>query len=125
MTDDTVTAKIAEWAALEEGATKGPWEPTTSQPTMNNRSGYRFGDPRRPAAFLAHQMRVEDAEFIGAARTAMPALLGFVREVLEGHEPDDEGRYCGECSSNAHGNALVPWPCPTEQAARKWLGGDL
>jgi hypothetical protein len=42
---------------------------------MDDRSAYRFGPSIRPAVFLAHQMRQVDAEFIAAARVALPALL--------------------------------------------------
>ena len=117
---DTVTAKLAEWEALVEGATPGSWEPTTSQPTMDNRSGYRFGDPRRPAAFLAHQMRYEDAAFIAAAPTIVRALLGFVKEVRDGHVEKHDPLFDEPACERCH----QTWPCDTEQAARKWIGGE-
>jgi len=83
MTDDTVTATLAEWEA-----------------DMGRRV---------PAA---------DPEDRNIAR----ALLGFAREVREGHEAEAEARAfdplcCARCREE--------WPCPTEQAARKWIGGQV
>jgi hypothetical protein len=137
MTDDTVTAKLAEWEALVEGATKGPWVvngPDEDWAAISSGPdsvihAYTTHDPDCEGCTCGGDeaghvaISVEDAEFIAAAPDLARSLLGFVREVTEGHEPDDEGRYCWACASNAYGNALVPWPCPTAQAARKWLGG--
>src|SRR5690606_11915941 len=96
-----------------------------------------------------------DAEFIAHARTAIPALLGFVREVRELHRPTPIHEECATdrptalCDRDDHlelgggqwvhesevlydacedcrdeDGSWVEWPCPTEQAARKWVGGE-
>ena len=72
---------------------------------------------------------VEDAEFIADARTAVPALLAAVRDVLalhtdggqsQGYTHDAPGGYgyidhcCTECGS--FGEFGEPWPCPTVRA---------
>lgn len=66
----------------------------------------------------------EDAEFIAAARTAVPALLGLARKVQKLHHIIRDSSLTSldvdpfwRCSCGA-------LDCPTEQAARKWLGGE-
>lgn len=68
MTDRT------ELRRLLELATPGPWEANTSEATMDDRSGWRIGHPRRPQAFSA-VMRAADAQLIAAAVNALPDLL--------------------------------------------------
>ena len=67
MTDRT------ELRRLLDEATPGPWEAKTSEATMNDRSGWRIGHPRRPQAFFA-VMRAADAQLIAAAVSALPLL---------------------------------------------------
>jgi len=133
MTDDTVTAKLAEWEALVEGATKGPY-------TLIEQGGYwvKVATADGYALMVGDASgdgtaRAPDARFIAAARAAMPALLGFVREVRKGHEARTWTEYgvpvLDEFDSPVrvhHGCACghKRWPCPTEQAARKWIGGE-
>lgn len=117
-TDDTVTAKLAEWEALVEGATEGPWESSTAN---RRRSAW----VRAAGGHMVdHYIRPADAEFIAAARTAMPALLGFVREVQKLHHLIKDSSLTSldvdpfwRCSCGA-------LDCPTEQAAWKWIGGE-
>src|SRR5690606_20280881 len=63
---------------------------------------------------------------VGRLRPITYALLGFVREVRSMHQRRHRtarmAAYCAECSRHACGD--VEWPCPTEQAARKWIGGE-
>src|SRR5690625_3323391 len=47
---------------IAEAATPGPWEATTSEVTMNDRSLWRIGDPHRPHVAQS-VMRQADAEF--------------------------------------------------------------
>jgi hypothetical protein len=125
---DTVTAKLAEWEALVEGATEGPWErrdvDEVHAPKMEDR------DEATDVATIFDPDA--DAEFIAAARTIVPTLLGFVREVREGHEPmdwcpnprhDAEG-VCPECVVTCVKDGL-DWPCHTEKVAQKWIGGEV
>ena len=129
--DDTVTAKLAEWEALVEGATPGEWAVNSETMCTDGGEYTVYGIVDVDSATVTHDgapafahtegMGQADAEFIAAARTAMPVLLGFVREVRKGHEPEPEARAfdplcCARCREE--------WPCPTEQAAQKWLGGE-
>lgn len=124
--DDTVIAKLAEWEALAEEATPGPWwfeaagesecgEPQCCSECWDNRI---WGD----GAVLTESMWLSeaDAEFIAAARTAMPALLGFVREVQhilanQRHEV---------IGARGVREQDVVRARDIEQAARKWIGGE-
>ena len=118
--DDTVTAKLAEWETLTNAATEGPWESSTAN---RRRSAW----VRAAGGHMVdHYIRPGDAEFIAAARTAMPALLGFVREVRALHvrEPYADEPSEGFCRNCQRGGAAGTWPCPTEQAAQKWIGGE-
>lgn len=121
---DTVTAKLAEWEALTERATEGPWLPSVRHPFDHGRRAVAVGHGEDHGAF-----RAADAEFIAAAREMVPALIGFVREVLELHPPypvpqkmvDGTIVACSECGSVD--DAPVEWPCPTVQALTKRIGG--
>jgi len=144
---DTVTAKLAEWEVLAEGGTEGEWR-------ADSATGQVWATPGEPC-LVATAGWVEDAEFIAHARTAMPALLGFVREVRELHRPTPIYEECATdrptalCDRDDHlelgggqwvhesevlydacedcrdeDGSWVEWPCPTEQAARKWIGGE-
>ena len=132
--DDTVTAKLAEWEALTGAATEGPWAPWLDQDGAKHMQGRLMvgnADAVIPDGEtwiegvdvnpIAECYTPEDRAFIAAARQMVPALLGFVREVRKGHEPEPEARAfdplcCARCREE--------WPCPTEQAARKWVGGE-
>lgn len=126
MTDDTVTAKLAEWETLTEAATEGPW-------------GYwgqgwvaPVNDPQRDPVGVPQNTIPRgdaDAAFIAAARTAMPALIAAVKDALGPHRPHPVPQKmiygtitaCSECGSVD--DAPVEWPCPTVQAVQKWIGG--
>ena len=68
----------------------------------------------------------EDAEFIAAARTTVPALLDALEKVLELHQPvtdgmgfteDGYGGISPACSScGTSDEYAVPYPCPTVTA---------
>ena len=88
---------------LAEAATPEPWEATTNEATMNDRSQYRFGPTIRPAVFFGHQMREADAAYVEAANpAAVLALLDridLLSEALAQYcqcpQPEDpEGCYC-------------------------------
>src|SRR5690606_34290739 len=107
------------------GATPGPWD------TGGGSTSIGHGD-KWVAHVVDHQEPNEpvqaraDAAFIAAAREMAPALLGFVREVRAGHvrEPYVDEPSEGFCRDCQRGGAAGTWPCPTEQAARKWIGGE-
>lgn len=120
-----VNAKLAEWETLTEAATEGPWTPE------------REGDPALPDATEFWWVASDtvplgtrgDAEFIAHARTAMPALLGFVEDVRALHVSSSESRGVGRVDPETgewgaycdHDSEW--WPCPTVQAVQKWIGG--
>ena len=134
--DDTVTAKLAEWEALAEGATEGPWtfepagerslcgEPQCCSEYWDNRI---WGN----GAVLteSHRLSEADAAFIAAARTAMPALIAAVKDVRAMHVSSSESRGVGRVDpETGEWGAYCDhdgewWPCPTEQALTKWIGG--
>ena len=137
-TDDTVTAKLAEWETLVEGATQGEWIAHALGGEVSIFAACDTpdcdADPGCQSTPLAHpnvvrmdgdevlgQMTAADAEFIAAAPTIARALLGFVEEVRKIHFPNwyetEEVDLCNACIEE-------DWPCPTEQAAQKWIGGE-
>ena len=61
--------------------------------------------------------RDEDAEFIAAARTDVPALVDALRAVLELHAERSWG--CAVCEEQ---DQVLPWPCPTVETIRQHLG---
>ena len=119
--DDTVTATLAEWGALVEGATPPPWR------YWNDGVVGFLPDPRGLGVNPSPSSRehtpgqaLDDARFIAAARTAMPALLGFVREVqhilaTQRHEV---------IGARGLREQDVVRARDIEQAARKWIGGE-
>lgn len=95
MTDDTVTAKLAEWEALVEGATEGPWAPWLDQDGAKHMQGRLMvgnADAVIPDGEtwiegvdvnpIAECYTPEDRAFIAAAREMVPALLAAVQGVL-------------------------------------------
>jgi len=115
MTDDTVTTKLAEWEALANAATEGPWD--------TDGGGTSIGHGDKWVAHVVDQQEPNepvqaraDAEFIAHARQIVPALLGFVREVQAACERA-KARPAEDGSVKVH-TAVI------EQAAQKWIGGE-
>ena len=96
--DDTVTANLAEWEALVDGATEGPW--AVEENDYGEHAVYQDeGEGAFGTAYIAEDIRQgrdegrADAEFIAAAPTIARALLAFVgevRELAEWHETKAE-----------------------------------
>lgn len=127
MTDDTVTARLAEWEALVEGATEGPWEAGVEESMLG--SFFTIRDSAGRQVFFRDGLTVTaDAEFIAASRHMVPALLGFVREVREGHVSSQNTRGVGQVRDGEWTayceEDFEAWPCPIEEAAQKWIGGE-
>lgn len=76
--------QLAEWEALCEGATPGPWnaDNVCDDGSVHSPTGVVFR-PTRSASDPNDARSVEDAEFAAAARTAVPVLLAEV-ERLQG-----------------------------------------
>jgi hypothetical protein len=73
-----VDEKIAEWQALADGATKGPW-----WPRYGGEPGYIFSSATgRVVADVPSEKSdaivPDDSRFIAASREAVPALLALV-----------------------------------------------
>lgn len=130
----TLNETLAGMQAKTDAATKGPWEVDLNVPFSLDLVGIfqpeqesyvvKFDDDEQP--------RRSDAEFIGVARAAMPALLSAVQNVLALHTPVEwthlggPAQACRECARLGSGvNRLTAqWPCPTVQALTDALGGE-
>lgn len=97
-------AQLAEWAELCREATPGPWTSVEDEEhTGPLRAVHqRYGAGEEDYEPIAHNLYVEDARFVAAARTAMPALLAEV-ERLRGEA--EEWRALAVDSSGRHGEA--------------------
>ena len=87
-------------------ATKGPWfQGRNGRPHESTRDVYSKREPHEPDShdIATYMHSDEDAAFITAARTAVPALTAAVRDVLALHT-EDRG-FCQNCG-HTH-------PCPT------------
>lgn len=119
---------LARIRAQADAATPGPWMTYTVTPNMGSEiltapgEGEAYGDYVVP-----EYIDMDNAEFIAAARTTVPALLDALEAVLEIHQDGgesqgylDDGSYgdmphcCTECGSL--GEYGVLWPCPTVEA---------
>ena len=88
--------------------------------------GVLFRKAGGPPGEVARDLATEDAEFIAAARTDVPALLDALEKVLELHQPvtdgmgfteDGYGGISPACSScGTSDEYAVPYPCPTVTA---------
>ena len=113
--------------ARTNAATEGPWVTYTVTPHMGSevltapREGEDYGDYVVP-----EYIDMDNAEFIAAARTDVPALLDALEKVLELHQPvtdgmgfteDGYGGISPACSScGTSDEYAVPYPCPTVTA---------
>ena len=104
---------LARIRAQADAATEGPW--AVSMDRIEHTGGSEY-------AVAYDVAREEDAAFIAAARTTVPALVDALEAVLEVHKPDytyPECPKCIECSdlaSTEDRKFVVLWPCPTVQA---------
>ena len=88
------------------GGTEGDW-------TADLTTGEVWADPGEPV-LVARVGWAEDAAFIAAARTDLPALTAAVRDVLDPHAEalgHDTGRPLGFCRGCGQ-----TWPCLTVRA---------
>lgn len=124
---DTVTAKLAEWEALTEAATEGPWREDDASASVETVWTLEGDDEPQ---VICDWLEPADAEFIAASRTAMPALLGFVEDVRALHVSSSESRGVGRVDpETGEWGAYCDhdgewWPCPTVQALTKRIGGE-
>lgn len=122
---------LARIRAQAGAATEGPW--WTNRYSDDWEVCGEFDDNGNPA-LIASEAAEDDAEFIAAARTTVPALVDALEAVLKVHRDGgesqgylDNGHYgvidhcCTECGS--HGEYGTPWPCPTVTAITTALEG--
>ena len=84
----TIDTRLAEIRARAENATPGPWRASVVSTYVDadgRRSGkggiYPAGEQGSPPVFLTMGWRANDATFIAASRTDLPALLAAVETV--------------------------------------------
>jgi hypothetical protein len=167
LAEDTVTATLAEWEALVEGATVGPWEvgdryhiqgashcrcskdvgplvwegvrdingtPMRAhihrrpQPLGGGEDTSIYGgalpEPVTVALSTSEYVRIApgNAALIAAARTAMPALLGFVREVRVALAHEACADTCGSQLNEVYPCSC--WKSTIERALTERIGGE-
>lgn len=112
---------IAEQRRIEQAATEGPWDTsTTSWEPEARMVDVPDGDDEMSLAWEAGGglcvMSRADAEFIADARTSLPKMRAALEAVLALHwgEPYAQGPgYCAECEHL--------WPCETYSAITEAL----
>lgn len=137
MTDDTVTAKLAEWEALAEGATPGVWFPVDENggapgtpPAWTVSRTAATGDYAGDVVYLPAPLTdrgmdgqyAADAEFIAAARTAMPALLAAVQDVLR--VCDERRGGCGDDYTDGWTAGWADALLEVRRAITQQIGGE-
>ena len=130
--------RLDEIEARANAATEGPWEWEGVAKAAWEEGANSLVPSRRPDdpvlygyGYDASGIEVKtpaDAEFIAHARTDVPALVAALRAVLEVHKEDGNGwepggSFCTECQQGY--GLLVPYPCPTVETIRRYLGDDL
>ena len=145
-----LTDRLDEIEARAEAATPGPWEADdighsgAEEPSgiVVHTGAFDWDDLMRGEAESAvtwmpgwDRHHGDNAEFIAASRTDVPALVAALRAVLDlhydagpsqGYDFGPDGGYgwvdhcCATCG--AHGEYGVEWPCPTVQAIADALG---
>ena len=113
--------------ARANAATEGPWE---KSPRYKSDCGWTVPGVSAEVTeeLVVEAVRDADAEFIAHARTDVPDMAAALRAVLEVHKEDGNGwepggSFCTECQQGY--GLLVPYPCPTVEAIRRYLGDDL
>ena len=108
-------------------ATAGPWfQGRNGRPYEDTCDVYSKREPDEPDShdIATYMYSEDDAAFIVAARTAVPALTAAVRDVLALHRPQPYGRegdppfvprlVCDHCLAQHDG--AVEYPCATRLA---------
>ena len=108
---------LARIRALTDAASPGPWfdeERNLDKQWDLTTVYYTFHNGETPDRDLVAEAAYDNAEFIAAARTTVPALLDALEAVLELHV---EGRpFYGRRFSQRMCECRAPWPCPTVKA---------
>ena len=127
MTDPRET--LARIRAQVSAASPGPWfdeERNLDKPWDLTTVYYGFHNGETPDRDLVAEASYDNAAFIAAARTTVPALLYALEKVLELHQPVTDGMgftehgyggispACSSCGTSDE--YAVPYPCPTVTA---------
>ena len=86
--------QLAEWAALTDAATMGPWEVRRLSWPQDSRDASDIVSPFGVISDAENMPKAADAAFIAAARAAVPALIAEVqrlRTVLVGLQSSQGG----------------------------------
>lgn len=112
MSDD-LRARLDEWDALSEAASPGPWQ-YLRRGSWGGASAVATSTGH-PLAFVGDPDVTgvdQDAAFIAASRTALPAASAALRTVLDLHRPYDAG--FGPCCAGCESVPVYKvWPCAT------------
>lgn len=116
---------LARIRAQADAATEGPWY---AEPVGRWRNGARYSSVVEPGLYdVATRCPPDDAEFIAAARTTVPALVDALEAVLKVHRPMHcEPECCTEpvyCEGCKQPDDAPDWPCPTVRTATNALEG--
>ena len=116
------TYQHPEWGTMHVHRKDEPWW----------NEGVLFRKAGGPPGEVACDLATEDAEFIAAARTTVPALLDALEKVLALHprvvvltaDPEfgrmEDDAICGACIVN---HEAADWPCPNVRAITTALDG--
>ena len=113
---------LDEWQELADEATPGPWElgAAWSYVTPDTTTGHHATDCPACGHGVRVELSAEDAGFILASRTAVPALVAAARAVLDLHQPVDSGCLCCRACTCGHWSHAE---CPTVRALADRIGG--
>jgi len=73
--------QLAEWAALTDAATMGPWEVRRLSWPQDSRDASDIVSPFGVISDAENMPKAADAAFIAAARAAVPALIAEVQRL--------------------------------------------
>lgn len=109
---------LAHIRALTDAASPGPWfdeERNLDEPWDLTTVYYSFHNGETPDRDLVAEAAYDNAEFIAAARTTVPALVDALEAVLAIHREDlFRGHLSNGCRICGHG--ADGYPCPTVKA---------
>ena len=120
----SISNRLDQIEARADAATEGPWEKHTVNGWEMVVSYSTDAMIQLVAEFRHKERDLNDAEFIAASRTDVPALVAALRAVLDLHKPRNGHDDCGHCVDPADAHWGIPWPCPTVRAVTAALGEE-
>lgn len=116
---------LADARRVTAAATRGPWTFSDTTDVRGHKGEFRAPSPDNGFMLVDPWCNDDDAEFIAASRTLVPALLAAVDAVLALHRPsprwvfarDEHVTICETCTNTEVARSrAVMWPCPTVRA---------